>query len=160
MTSRLEIWDYRNEYCEATYSSANLKIDSSASYVGQGFVGSEEALVITAEEGIQLEAPVCVAAKYVTLLARDRIAIGTAGQLSDMTPVRIYAKELLNISTEHLILGSEVQFVVFAATTVFISCKKISIVCPHGLSGGDPPLYPLLRLWAKHAEIEVLSPQL
>ena len=51
------------------------------------------------------EAPACVAAPLVTMVANKAINLGVAGQGSQPVPVRLYVPEQLSITTTHLLLG-------------------------------------------------------
>ena len=107
------------------FSQSKLKIECEK-IIQDGFCGSAEELILKVDDAIVVEAPGCLAAPKIRLIAKEKLSLGTAKRSRIAVPVRIFSPESFFITTRHLVVG-EVLFLVNPAE-VRIYCNKVTFI--------------------------------
>ncbi len=124
------------------------------------FWGSASIVNISSLDSITLEAPACVAAPLVSVVAKNAINLGMKRQGAEIAPVHFYAPKQLTLSTRHLSVGD--ISIMIDPKRVFIMCKKLTLLKPKGeeskSSEKSTDLHEMLKSWAgDDVEVETLS---
>lgn len=129
--------------------------DTFSAHVGQsisnnGFMGSANVVFLSSKDAIIHEAPACVAAPLVTMVAKNVISLGIAGQGDQPVPVRLYAPQQLSITTKHLSVGDVMMLV--EPQHGFISCKKLTL---SKSTEEDPAHFEVVKSWVMNDDVEI-----
>jgi hypothetical protein len=148
-----------------TYPPAAVKYETSTFVVGEnttstlfvtdkvivntGFMGSDERVVMYNEE-ITHEAPACIAAPVVTMVANKSIVLGLWGQRSADFPVRLYVPQELSIKAKRLYVG-DIQFIV-EPQVGSITCEYLLLA---RFTQEDPPNFELVKSWISNDDVNI-----
>jgi hypothetical protein len=144
---------------KSQYSGGNmyvgrfLLINAGESIVNSGFMGSETVVSLGSNDSIKSEAPACIAAPLVTMVAKNAIDLGVLGQRELRVPVRLYSPEQLIITTNHFSIG-DLSFLV-EPKKAYISCKKLTLIKS---TDEEPSVFEKVKsfLMSDDCEIEVM----
>jgi hypothetical protein len=136
------------------YTNQTLNTFANGSIINNGFMGSGNITILTSLKAITIEAPGCIAAPVVMMVAKNIICLGRSGQGSQSVPVRLYAPRQLSITAKHLSIG-DVRILV-EPEHAFISCKKLTL---SKSTEEEPAHFEIVKSWAINdaMEIEVIS---
>jgi hypothetical protein len=133
----------RNDYTGGvSYGVQSLSAAAGGSIVNNGFMGSEAVVFLSANDSITMEAPGCVAAPLVTMVAKNAISLGMSGQGSQPVPVRLYAGNQLSITTDHLSIGDIALVTTPEHGMVF--CRKLTLSTSQE---HDPAYFEIVQSW-------------
>ncbi len=114
-----------------------------------GFMGSANVVFLTSKDVIIHEAPGCIAAPLVNMVAKNAISLGMAGQGSEPVPVRLYAPERLTMTTTHLSIGD--LNILEAPRFGFVFCKKLTL---SKSTEEEPEYFEIVKSWAINDDME------
>lgn len=139
--------EYRNEPLDnASKMKVNYNYRSIENY---GFLGSHNVVSICCTHTISQQAPGCIAAPVVHMVARESIKLGTEGQGDKFANVRIFAPEVLTVTTDHLFFGN-VTF--FRVEKAHITCRKLTFY----QRGETPPMnFEVVRNWLTYKDTQI-----
>jgi hypothetical protein len=113
-------------------------------------MGSANVVFLSSKDSIIHEAPACVAAPLVTMVAKNVISLGIAGQGDQPIPVRLYAPQQLSITTKHLSVGD--VMVLVEPQQGFISCKRLTL---SKSTAEDPAHFEVVKSWVMNDDVEI-----
>jgi hypothetical protein len=141
---RIFISSLRDSYfAEKKYSEEGLKISQSELIVNTEFIGSLNFVFLKSGDFIAHEAPACIAAPSVTMIAQKAISLGSIGQGSYSVPVCLYASRELTIKTQMLSIGDLNILAEPEDVTVF--CKKL--VLSESMKKKAPDQFEIVKSW-------------
>jgi hypothetical protein len=151
ITNDTIITKLRDEYSGGSmYGGQSLNIHAGTAVKNNGFMGSENIIFLSSKNSITHEAPACIAANLVTMVAKNTISMGLAGQGKESFPVRLCVPSQLSITTKHLSIG-EVMLLV-EPEHGFISCKKLTLLKP---AENDPENFEVIKSWVMNDDAEI-----
>jgi hypothetical protein len=123
--------------------------------VNNRFMGSYSVVYLTAFNSIIHEAPGCIGAPFVNMVAKRAISLGMAGYEVQPVPLRLYCPKAITIVTKYLSIG-DVRLLEIPENG-FISCQKLTL---SKSKEGDSDDFELIKSWAINddMEIEVIPP--
>lgn len=140
----------KSEYDEgAKYNDIRTSIHGDCPIEIRGFFGSLNVVYLTNDHSITYESPACIAAPFVTMVAKDAISIGMKGNGDHNVPVRVYAPKVLSITTKHLSIGN---LMLGKTENGFISCKKLTLAKS---TDTDPPHFETVKSWLINDDVEI-----
>lgn len=149
--SDVVIHSLRNEYYAGIKWGENYLSDSSEVVtVNNGFYGSLNVVHLSSGDKMFHDAPGCIASRLATLVAKNGISIGMAGQGAQPHPFRFYTPIQLSITTQHLIIG-DIKFLV-EPQHGFISCRKLTLIKS---KEDDPSHFELVKSWVMNDDVEI-----
>jgi hypothetical protein len=110
------------------YKGNSVVINGPESVISSKFTGAGITINFFVGDTLSFEAPACVAAPHVSMVAQQAINFGMTGRSSLCPPVRLYAPNVLSITTRHLSIGDVLLLV--EPKSGFISCKKLTLPIP------------------------------
>lgn len=136
---------YGHELC-SSYSAQGL--------INTGFIGSSNVVFLSSKNKIVHEAPACIAAPLVNMVAKEVVCMGMQGQGEQPVPVRIYAPGQLSITAKHVSVGDIMMIV--EPQFGFITCKKLTL---SKSTEEDPAHFEIVKSWVlgDDTEIETVS---
>lgn len=141
----------RDEYSrESMYGGCTFSAHAGRSISNNWFMGSANIVFLSSKDSIIHEAPACVAAPLVTMVAKNAISVGIAGQGDQPVPVRLYTPQQLSITTKHLSVGDVMMLV--EPQHGFISCKKLTL---SKSIEEDPPHFEVVKSWVMNDDVEI-----
>ncbi len=142
----------RDEYSTggAVYGGTVCSVHGGNSISNSGFIGSANVVFLSSNNFIIHEAPACVAAPLVTMVAKNAISLGIAGQGDQPAPFRLYAPDQLSITTKHLSVGDVMMLV--KPENGFISCKKLTL---SKSTEEDPAHFEVVKSWVMNDDVEI-----
>jgi FG-GAP repeat len=113
----------------------------SKSMKNNSFLGSSHVVFLSSQSSMEHDAPACIAAPLVNMVAKNAISIGAASK-TPADKVVIYAPEQLSLTTNHLTIGN----IAFLANpkAAFISCSKLTLI---KFEGEDPDYFKVVKSW-------------
>lgn len=140
----------RSEYIsKAIYSSERNSIHGEGDIDYSGFFGSENSLFLGSKKGsINLEAPACIAAPIVTIVAKGAITLGMKGKRGEL--VQLYSPDTLSFTATHLSVG-DIKLMTIP-TMAYISCKKLTLAKS---SVEDPDHFEVVKSWVVKDDAEI-----
>ncbi|MFY7843439.1 MAG: hypothetical protein ACOVOR_05450 [Rhabdochlamydiaceae bacterium] len=149
------ITQLKNEYSAGSIYGGQSLSASAHIFRNNGFVGSANVVFITCKDSIVHEAPACIAAPLVNMVAKNLITIGIESQKSQVAPVRFYTPSQLSITTKHLSFGS--VDILVEPENAFIVCKKLTLPKHDKEESND---FELIKSWVMNedCEIETVDP--
>lgn len=118
--------------------------------INRGFMGSSNVVILCSENSIVHEAPACIAAPIVNMVAKNIISIGMAGQGRNPVPARLYAPEMLTITTQHLSIGE--LMLLTEPKNALLSCKKLTL---SKSKEEEPDYFEVVRSWAINDDMKI-----
>ena len=149
-TTELVIDRLEGEYSKGIYGGNCCNLFAGGSIIYNGFIGSHYVVFLTSMDSIIHEAPACIAARLVNMVAKESISLGIAGQGSQPVPVRLYAPEQVTITTKHLSIGDITLLT--EPEHGFISCKRLTL---SKAQEEDPDYFEIVKSWVIDDETEV-----
>jgi hypothetical protein len=141
----------RNEYSEGVcYAEHVLTAHADKSIINGGFMGAGNVVFLSSLDLITHEAPGCIAAPLVNMVAKNVIGLGMVGQGSQPIPVRLYAPELLSMTAKHLAIG-EIRLLAEPKHGL-VSCKKLTL---SKSTEEDPDHFEIVKSWVISDDVEV-----
>ena len=141
----------RDEYTGGSaYGGVTFTAHAGKSISNTGFFGSGGAVFLSSKDSIIHEAPACVAAPLVTMVAKNAISLGIKGQGDLPIPVRLYAPQQLSITTKHLSVGD--VMLLGEPEHGFISCKKLTL---SKSTEEDPAHFEVVKSWVMNDDVEI-----
>lgn len=142
----------KNEYSGGVmYGEKSLNMNSVYG-MNNGFMGSANVVCLNSTNSIH-EAPACIAAPSVTMVANNVLSLGVEGRGDQSVPVRIYAPVELTIKAKHLLVRDVMMPVI---------PKKVSIICEQltllKSTEEEPPHFKIFKdgIVNKDAKIETI----
>lgn len=132
------------------YGIDALSLHSKDSISNSGFLGSSNVVFLNAQQSIIHEAPGCVAAPLVNMVAQNAIMLGVSGQGNQQVPVRLYAPNQLSITTNHLTIGDADLLV--EPNHGFISCRKLTLI---QFTEEAPPYFEILASYLMNDDVAI-----
>lgn len=145
----------RDEYSGGSmYGGQSFVAHAGQSIRNNGFMGSANVVSLTSLDSIVHEAPGCIAAPLVNMIAKNAISLGMAGKGDQPVPVRLYAPRQLSITTKHLSVGD--LMILVEPEHGFVACKKLTL---SKSTEEDPDYFEIVKSWAINddMDVEVLS---
>lgn len=135
------IIELKNQYKDPIFYDKDVTLQ--ANYIiDNGFKGSYNTIVFTSKDTMTFEAPGCLAAPMITMVARNAINLGTSMQRNELFPLRIYAPLYLSIIADHITLGDlDLETIPKLA---IIYCRKLSFLC---VEAQEIPVYEKVKNW-------------
>jgi len=128
----------------------SLNVFAGKSIVNKGFMGSANVVFLTSLDSISHEAPACIAAPLVNIVAKNVLSLGMAGQGSQPVPVRLYAPEQLTITVKHLSIGDLMLLV--EPKHGIVSCKKLTLT---KTKKEEPEYFEVIKSWVINDDTEI-----
>lgn len=123
----------------------------SKSFKNYGFLGSSHVVFLSSRSSMVHDAPACIAAPLVHMVATKSISLGINSKtLADK--VVIYAPEQFSITTNHLSIGN-IQLLV-SPKHAFLSCSKLTL---EKFEGEDPDYFSVVKSWLINEDVEVVK---
>lgn len=132
------------------YGENNCSIYTKEKSVNTGYFGSPNIVFLSSHGSMVHEAPACIAAKLVNMVAKNTIHLGMDGQGSQPCPVRIYAPDQFSITTKHLFVG-DLKFLVNPENG-FISCKNLTL---QKFTEEEPEHFEIIKSWLINDDVEI-----
>lgn len=139
------------QYTGAMWGGEACTLYTAENLNNSGFIGSNTVVVITSLDSINHQAPACVAAPIVNMVAKNKINFGTKKESSSSIPVRLYSPIQLSITTKHLSIDDFT--LVVEPNHAILSCKKLSLYKKPNEE--DPSYFEVVKSWAINDEMEV-----
>lgn len=141
----------RDQYLGGTmYGSQSSVIHANQSIINRGFIGSANVVFLTSLDAIVHEAPGCIAAPLVNMIAKNSISLGMAGKRDQPGPVQLYAPTKLSITTKHLSVGD--LMILVEPEHGFVACKKLTL---SKSTEEDPDYFETVKSWAINDDMDV-----
>lgn len=140
----------KKEYSGGGMYGDNMCAAHAKSISNNGFIGSKTAVFLSSQDSITHETPACVAAPHVTMVAKNAISLGMAGQKDLPVPVRLYTPEQLCITTNHLSVGN--IMILIEPKHGFISCQKLTL---SKSTEEDPEYVEIVKSWVMNDNVEI-----
>ena len=141
----------RDEYSGGSmYGNQSLVAHVRTSINNTGFMGSSTVVFLTSMDSIVHEAPACIAAPLVNMVAKNTINLGMTGQGSQPVPVRLFAPQGLTITAKHLSIGD--VSVLTEPKNALLSCSKLTL---SKSTEEEPAYFEVVRSWAINDDMEV-----
>lgn len=132
------------------YGGQSCVVHARESIKNNGFMGSENIVFLTSRDSITHEAPGCIAADLVNMVAKNVISLGMAGRGTQPVPFRIYSPKTITMTAKHLSVG-DIMFLV-VPDHGSISCNKLTL---SKSTEEEPDSFELIKSWAINDEMEV-----
>ncbi len=132
------------------YGDKSFVAHVAKTFVNKGFIGSSTVVFLTSHDSIVHEAPACIAAPLVNMVAKKAISMGVDGQGSQPVPVRLFATNELTITTRHLSLGD--VMLLTEPNTALLSCSKLTLF---KFTDEEPAYFEIVRSWSINDDMEV-----
>ncbi len=127
LSSNDQILKLQAEYPKTEHFYENGLSVASPSHINiDSFFGSSSVLFLRANTDIHCEAPVCIAAPLVTLVAKKAIHLGEKGRGTHAQPGRLFASKQFCLVSPHIILGDFIFLGLPKAAS--IACKKLTLI--------------------------------
>lgn len=127
MTPNLVINNLMQQYSGGVqFGREYVQLSVEESMHNTGFLGSLKIVEINSNNEIKMEAPACVAAPRVNMVALNRIELGLQGQNNQPVPIRFFIPEKFSLSAKEIVLG-KVHFLC-KPNTATISCEKLKLI--------------------------------
>jgi hypothetical protein len=141
----------KGEYSSGVqYATDALSWNAKGSILNGGFIGSSIVVFLSSDEAIIHEAPGCVAAPLVNMVALNAIMLGASGQGDQPVPVRLYAPEQLSITTNHLTVGA--ANLLIEPKFGYISCRKLTLI---QFTEEAPPYFEILASYLMNDDVTI-----
>lgn len=141
----------KDEYSGGSmYGGHTLSAHAGRSILNNGFMGSSNIVFLSSKNSIIHEAPACIAAPLVTMVAKNVLSLGIAGQGNQPVPVRLYVPDQLSLTTKHLSIGDISMLV--EPQHGFISCKKMTL---SKSTEEDPTHFEVVKSWVINDDVEI-----
>lgn len=141
----------KGEYSNGVqYGISTLSMHAPELIYNNGFLGSSNVVFLSADRSIIHEAPGCVAAPLVNMVAQNAIMLGASGQGDQTVPVRLYAPEQLSITTNHFTIGAANLLV--EPNHGFIFCRKLTLI---QFTEEAPPYFEILASYLMNDDVAV-----
>ncbi|MBN9377476.1 MAG: hypothetical protein BGO14_10305 [Chlamydiales bacterium 38-26] len=141
----------RDQYLGGTmYGSQTFVTHATQSIINRGFMGSANVAFLTSLDAIVHEAPGCIAAPLVNMIAKNSISLGMAGKRDQPVPVRLYAPTKLSITTKHLSVGD--LMILVEPEHGFVACKKLTL---SKSTEEDPDYFEIVKSWVINDDMDV-----
>ena len=125
----------KREYTDGImFNEGAFLIKSTKTIDNTGFMGSLNTVILNTDQ-IVMEAPGCIAAPVVNMVAKKIISIGMKGQGEHPVNARLFAPISLLMQTEHLSIGD--LCVVSKTNYGAIFCEKLTFLLPKEESKKD-----------------------
>lgn len=148
---------FKNEYSSGViFSKDSLSVFAKDHLRNDGFLGSHNVVFLTCQDSIVQEAPGCIAAPLVNMVALNRLSLGAEGQGSQPVPLRIFTPRQFTLTSKELSVG-DVSFLT-EPIHGFISCKKLTLI---QRTDEEPSSFELIKSWLMDdaTEIERIRPE-
>lgn len=132
------------------YGHESLVIHGAQCIGNNGLMGSLNVVSLSSLDAIIHEAPGCIAAPLVNMIAKNAISLGMTGQGDQPVPVRLYAPTQLSITTKHLSVGE--LMILVEPKYGLVACKKLTL---SKSTEEDPYYFEIVKSWAINDDMEV-----
>lgn len=133
-----------------TYGPKSLNYNRQSLLRNTGFFGSANIVWLTSDSAIEFEAPGCVAAPFVNMLAKKSVSLGMKGQGARPFPVRLYAPKSLSITTNNLRIG-DLQ-ILEEPKNASVFCRKLTL---SRLTDENRDCIALVQSWIVPDDVEL-----
>jgi hypothetical protein len=141
----------KEEYQDGViYGDKSLLVHANGVLINAGFMGSSQLVSLSSRDRIALEAPGCVAAPLIDMIAKNVISFGQTGKQNHPFPVRIYAPLKLSVTAQHVVVG-DLDLLVEPKYGLF-TCKTLTFF----QSTPETPDYiEIIKSWGLNDDMEV-----
>lgn len=119
-----------SQHLQSTYvkleENRGVRFVSEENIENRDFLGSCDSLYLISQHSIVIQAPGCIAAPLVTMVAKNAIRFGTENSNNLLPPVKFYVSDQLGITTRTLTIG-DIQLIEEPADA-FISCRRLKFL--------------------------------
>lgn len=141
----------RDEYSSGSiYGHSSLTANARQAIRNGGFMGSSSVVFLTSNDSIVHEAPACIAAPLVNMVAQNAISMGVAGQELNSVPVRLFVTSQLTITTKHLSIGD--VMILTEPKTAMLSCSRLTLFKS---TDEEPDYFEVVKSWSINDEMEI-----
>ncbi len=143
-----------NQYLESDrlFDESQLSMFSGSSIGHNGFMGSLNVVFLTSQQSINFQAPACIAAQLINMVAKEAIKLGSEGQGFQQNPVWVYAPVQLTITTKHLSIG-DLKFIE-SPNYGYVSCQKLTL---KKFQEEEPESFEIVRSWLMNDDVEIVN---
>ncbi len=135
---------------ELRYSNFFYSRSSSWDMTHKGFTGSSKEISLETEESMYLSRGSCLAAPEISIVAVNRIAMGTGLPFSSLKPLRLYVPRSLFLEADAIYVG-DVRFLEIPDSIIIISRQMV--FCRTGRE--EPETFEILNNWIDRDRTEV-----